>query len=101
MNKPDPKAIEAALREVNRCDELAASEAFTAFISYFQKTADDLADSVLHGNMDAADRDFLRIKRLGILEVLNRAGPGHRAAQCRILHINGETPKFNPLMDVD
>lgn len=57
-------------RIIRNIDSLAEFEPFRAFLARFQKECDDLADRILHEEMAADEREKLRLRRLGIMEVL-------------------------------
>jgi hypothetical protein len=85
-------SIATAREVIRRIDNLKASDDFGKFMAEFSKRADDMADQVLHSETLTLDeREKLRIRRLGILEVLG-APKADRAAQIRVLSSYGITP---------
>ena len=81
----------SADRIVRNIDALAAFEPFQAFMARFQTECDDLADKILHDTMPADEREKLRLRRLGIMEVL-KAPTQDRADAVLVLNNCGIKP---------
>lgn len=88
MNEP---AVKSALEDLRMLDILDGCEAWPWFLDRIQRRADDLAASVLEGDMSSADRENLRQQRIGILAVLQFPGE-QRLAQDRNLVAEGFKP---------
>lgn len=78
-------------RIIRNIDALADFDPFQAFMSRFQAECDDLADKILHDEMPYDDREKLRLRRLGIMEVL-KAPTQDRADAVLVLHNCGIKP---------
>lgn len=81
----------AADRIIRNIDALAAFEPFSAFMARFQAECDALADKILHDPMTPDEREKLRLRRLGIMEVL-KAPTQDRADAVLVLHNCGIKP---------
>jgi len=78
-------AIDTATQVVKTIDNLAESEDFRRFMERFSRRSDQLAEDILHDDsLTPDDREKLRNRRLGILEVL-LAPKEDRDAQARVL----------------
>jgi hypothetical protein len=90
--KPQQDAIDTALQVVRTIDALSANDDFRLFMERFTRRADALALEILHDDrLSAEDREKLRNRRLGILEVL-LAPKEDREAQVRVLAGYGVEP---------
>ena len=77
---------------VSAIDFLTKRDEFRAFMEYFQKRADELADDVLHNDsLSDREREAARMRRAGILEVL-RWPMEQREAHVRVLAQYGHAP---------
>lgn len=101
-NTEDTKkqAVATAHQVIRDIDFLTANPQFQRFIERFQKQADSMADKILHGTMPDREREDLRQKRLGILDVLGSL-KDDRSAQMRVLASYGAIPgtEINPRME--
>lgn len=89
---PEQQAsIETSLEVVRTIDSLAKNEDFRRFMERFSRRADSLADQILHDEMKPKQREKLRQRRLGILEIL-LAPKQDREAQVRNLKQYGIQP---------
>lgn len=84
-------AIHKASRVIRDLDFLSKSEEFQRFMARFKEQADTLAESILHDEMPHEEREALRHKRIGILEVL-RSPNEDRQAQVSVLAQYGIKP---------
>lgn len=87
----EQKAIETALRVVNSIDALVQNEDFQRFMAQHTERADRLANEILHNDMPPEQREALRNRRLGLLEVL-LAPKQDRDAQAGLLARYGIQP---------
>jgi hypothetical protein len=85
ITKPQQDAIDTAIKVIRGIDELAGNENFRNFMKSFSKRSDALALTILHEDKLTHDeRESLRNRRLGILEVLMQPSED-RAAQVGVL----------------
>lgn len=97
MNTPKPrtpeeqKAIDGAMKVVNTIDALVQNEDFQRFMKQHSARADQLAQEILHDDMEPEKREALRNRRLGLLEVL-LAPKQDRDAQVGVLARFGVHP---------
>jgi hypothetical protein len=79
--KAQQDAIDTAMKVIRGIDDLAGNENFRNFMKSFSKRSDALALTILHEDKLTHDeRESLRNRRLGILEVLMQPSED-RAAQ--------------------
>lgn len=83
---PEQQAsIDTALEVVTTIDNLAKNQDFKRFMERFSRRSDALAQDILHDDdLTPEEREKLRHRRLGILEVL-LAPREDREAQIRVL----------------
>ena len=98
MSPPKPRTIEAqnaidsAMQVVRTIDNLTTNEDFRLFMERFTRRADALAMEILHDDtLKPEEREALRNRRLGVLEVL-LAPKEDRDAQVRVLGQYGMKP---------
>jgi hypothetical protein len=84
------EAIASAHRAIRSIDALANNPDFRWFMSLHANRCDSLANKILHEPMPLDERERLRARRLGLLEVL-LSPKEDRAAQVRILAESGIT----------
>ena len=86
----DPRGISIFVYDLDSSGEASQRE-FQRFMARFKEQADTLAESILHDEMPHEEREALRHKRLGILEVL-RSPNEDRQAQVSVLAQYGIKP---------
>jgi hypothetical protein len=91
LTAPQRETCRNADRIIRNIDALAEFEPFRAFMARFQAESDDLAEKILHGEMPSDEREKLRLRRLGILEVL-KAPTRDRADAVMVLKNHGIKP---------
>lgn len=77
----DQKAelMQTAERAVQDMEFLSKCDEFKRFMDHFRNRSDNLADEILHGDMQGDEREKKRQFRLGILEVLRGLNEIHAA----------------------
>lgn len=100
LNESQKKAVATAHQVIRDIDFLAANPQFKRFAERFQNQLDSMADKILHGTMTDREREDLRQKRLGILEVFGSL-KDDRSAQMRVLSSYGfkAGTEMNPEME--
>lgn len=90
---PEQQAsIDTAMQVVKTIDNLSKNDDFRLFMERFTRRSDALAQDILHDDSLSPDeREKLRHRRLGILEVL-LAPKEDREAQVRVLAQYGINP---------
>jgi hypothetical protein len=71
-SEEDQAAINASRKAIEQIDALAENEAFCDFMGRLDRVTDQMAVEILEGDMTAQERNDLRHKRLGMVEVLRQ-----------------------------
>lgn len=87
----EQQEIDQAMLVVTTIDNLANNPDFRTFMQRFSDEADGIADKILHTEMPAEEREKLRQRRIGMLEIL-LAPKVDRDAQLRTLARYGIKP---------
>jgi hypothetical protein len=80
--------VEKSTAAIRAIDELIGNPVFQGFASRVETMADEWAESVLEGNLDAVERENLRLRRIGLLSGL-RSLKSDREGHASILRGHG------------
>jgi hypothetical protein len=78
--KKDPE-LTTARHAIEATTDLAQCAGFTWYVNELKRRADELAHEILSNDMDAAEREKLRQRRLQLLEILQMPADARMSAE--------------------